>query len=90
MDKNTIIGFVLIAAVLIGYGVWSQPSAEERAAMAKQDSINNVVRQRAEFARKEAQEKKLAEESNRAQDTTALFYSSLKGKEEKINYKIKA
>ena len=47
MDKNTIIGFVLIAAVLIGYGVWSQPSAEERAAMAKQDSINNVVRKKA-------------------------------------------
>ena len=90
MDKNTIIGFVLIAAVLIGYGVWSQPSAEERAAMAKQDSINNVVRQRAEFARKEAQEKKLAEESNRAQDTTALFYSSLKGKEEKIKLKNKS
>lgn len=90
MDKNTIIGFVLIAAVLIGYGVWSQPSAEERAAMAKQDSINNVVRQRAEFARKEAQEKKLAEESNRAQDTTALFYSSLKGKEEKIKLQNKS
>lgn len=90
MDKNTIIGFVLIAAVLIGYGVWSQPSAEERAAMAKQDSINNVIRQRAEFARKEAQEKKLAEESNRAQDTTALFYSSLKGKEEKIKLQNKS
>lgn len=90
MDKNTIIGFVLIAAVLIGYGVWSQPSAEERAAMAKQDSINNVVRQRAEFARKEAQEKKLAEESNRAQDTTVLFYSSLKGKEEKIKLQNKS
>lgn len=90
MDKNTIIGFVLIAAVLIGYGVWSQPSAEERAAMAKQDSINNVVRQKTEFARKEAQEKKLAEESNRAQDTTALFYSSLKGKEEKIKLQNKS
>lgn len=90
MDKNTIIGFVLIAAVLIGYGVWSQPSAEERATMAKQDSINNVVRQRAEFARKEAQEKKLAEESNRAQDTTVLFYSSLKGKEEKIKLQNKS
>lgn len=90
MDKNTIIGFVLIAVVLIGYGVWSQPSAEERAAMAKQDSINNVVRQRAEFARKEAQEKKLAEESNRAQDTTVLFYSSLKGKEEKIKLQNKS
>lgn len=90
MDKNTIIGFVLIAAVLIGYGVWSQPSAEERAAMAKQDSINNVVRQKAEFARKEAQEKKLAEENSRAQDTTALFYSSLKGKEERITLQNKS
>lgn len=90
MDKNTIIGFVLIAAVLIGYGVWSQPSAEERAAMAKQDSINNVVRQKAEFARKEAQEKKLAEENSRAQDTTALFYSSLKGNEERIKLQNKS
>ena len=84
MDKNTIIGFVLIAAVLIGYGVWSQPSAEERAAMARQDSINNVVKQKAELAQKKAQEKKIAEENARAQDTTALFYSALRGKEEKI------
>ena len=29
MDKNTIIGFVLIAAILIGYSVYSQPSDEE-------------------------------------------------------------
>lgn len=90
MDKNTIIGFVLIAAVLIGYGVWSQPSAEERAAMARQDSINNVVKQKAELAQKKAQEKKIAEENARAQDTTALFYSALRGKEEKIKLQNKS
>lgn len=90
MDKNTIIGFVLIAAVLIGYGVWSQPSAEERAAMARQDSINNVVKQKAELAKKKAQEKKIAEENARAQDTTALFYSALRGKEEKIKLQNKS
>ena len=32
MDKNNIIGFALIAAVLIGFGIWNQPSAEEQAA----------------------------------------------------------
>ena len=90
MDKNTIIGFVLIAAVLIGYGVWSQPSAEERAAMARQDSINNVVKQKAELAQKKAREKKIAEENARAQDTTALFYSALRGKEEKIKLQNKS
>jgi len=29
MDKNTIIGFVLIAAVVIGFGILNQPSAED-------------------------------------------------------------
>lgn len=85
MDKNTIIGFVLIAAVLIGYGVWSQPSAEERAAMAKQDSINNVVRQRAEFARKEAQEKKTCrrKQPRSGHNSSVLFFSERKGREDK-------
>ena len=44
MDKNNIIGAVLIAAVFIGYSVYSQPSAEEKAAAARQDSIENVAR----------------------------------------------
>ena len=40
MDKNTIIGFLLIAAVLIGYSWYSQPSQEQVAEMQKQqDSI---------------------------------------------------
>jgi YidC/Oxa1 family membrane protein insertase len=48
LDKNTIIGLVLIFAVFIGYGIWSAPSAEEKAAMkAKQDSIIRVAEQKA-------------------------------------------
>ena len=39
MDKNTITGFVLIAAVLIGFGWYNQPSAEQIAEAARQDSI---------------------------------------------------
>lgn len=31
MDKNTAIGLVLITGIFIGYGIWSQPSAEEQA-----------------------------------------------------------
>ena len=85
MDKNTITGFVLIAAVLIGFSIWSQPSAEENAAMARQDSINNVTRQKTE------KEKKLSDNKEDAmsaplslKDTTALFYDALKGTDKKV------
>ena len=40
LDRNTIIGLVLIFAVFIGYGILTAPSEEERLAMiARQDSI---------------------------------------------------
>lgn len=46
LDKNTIIGLVLIFAVFIGYGIWSAPSEQQKAEMkAKQDSIINVQKQ---------------------------------------------
>ena len=37
MDKNTIIGFVLIAAVLIGFSWYTRPSEEEIAQQRIQD-----------------------------------------------------
>ena len=46
MDRNQIIGIVLIAAILIGYMVFTAPSKEEieaaRLEQLKQDSINQV------------------------------------------------
>ena len=80
MDKNNIIGFVLIAAVLIGFGIWSQPSAEQIAEQQKQDSIENVARAKAENAAKLAAQQKTAQAKAAVEaDTTALFYAALQG-----------
>lgn len=88
MDKNNIIGFSLIAAVLIGFSIWNQPSAEERAEIARQDSIANV---------KKAQEKNLASKTSVANtatdsslanaDTTSVLFNALKGTEQDVTLK---
>ena len=80
MNKNNIIGFVLIAAVLIGYSFWSRPSAEQQAEMARQDSIAAVAQQKAEAAQQMAEEKKTAEaKAALIADTTALFHKAMHG-----------
>ncbi len=89
MDKNTITGFILIAAVLIGYGIWSQPSQEERIAMMRQDSIKNVERQKAELLQKQQSESKTNSNAMMTTDSTALFYSALTGNEKRITLKNK-
>ena len=88
MDKNTIIGFLLIAAVLIGFSWWQQPSKEEIDAMRKQDSIAQVAKQKAEqkakLLEKEALAKKQEQISSAANDTTAAFHSALSGESQNI------
>ena len=47
MDKNSLIGIVLILGILIGWSVWMTPSKEELAQQRHiQDSINKVNRER--------------------------------------------
>lgn len=47
MDKNSLIGIILILGVLIGWSVWMTPSKEEIAQQRHiQDSINKVQRER--------------------------------------------
>ena len=46
MDKNTITGFILIAAILIVFSWWNQPSEEQVAELRKQDSIAAVENKR--------------------------------------------
>ncbi len=44
MNKNSILGFVLIGAIMIGYSIWMAPSKEKLAAQKrKQDSIAMVM-----------------------------------------------
>ena len=88
MDKNTIIGFLLIAAVLIGFSWWQQPSKEEIDAMRKQDSIAQVAKQKAEqkakLLEKESLAKKQEQIASAANDTTAAFHSALSGESQNI------
>lgn len=85
MDKNTIIGFVLIAAVLIGFSWYTKPSEEELAQQRIQDSITAVAKQKAEQQLKAEQQKVQANATNQAvQDTTVAFYKALSGKAQNI------
>ena len=80
MDKNTIIGFVLIAAVLIGFSWYTRPSEEEIAQQRIQDSITAVAKQKAEQQLKAEQQAATADAANKAaQDTTAAFYKAMNG-----------
>ena len=85
MNKDTLIGFVLIALVLIGFSWYNQPSAEEIEAARKQDSIAAAIKDNA------AKQQKANEDARRAQaeaaakgDSTALFFSALNGENQSV------
>ena len=85
MNKNNIIGFLLIAVVLIGFSWYTQPSAEEQRAAFVQDSIAKAKHAEIEKASKAAAAKRQANAKAKIEaDSTALFYSALKGQEKKI------
>jgi uncharacterized membrane protein YeiH len=79
MDKNTLVGFILIGAVIVGFGIYNRPSQEERArAQHYQDSIQQVIKQQ-----QEVQEKQAAAAIEAARpDSTSLFFQAAQGTEQ--------
>lgn len=79
MDKNTIIGIILIAVILIGFSWWNQPSEEEVKAqqeqLAKEKAAKAQAEKTAQFKAKQQQKTREKVE----EDTTALFHHALKG-----------
>ena len=85
MNKNNIIGFLLIAVVLIGFSWYNQPSAEEQRTAFVQDSIAKAKHAEMEKASKAAAVKRQTNAKAKVEaDSTALFYSALKGQAKKI------
>lgn len=85
MNKNNIIGFLLIAVVLIGFSWYNQPSAEEQRTAFVQDSIAKAKHAEMEKASKSAAAKRQTDAKAKVEaDSTALFYSALKGQAKKI------
>ena len=87
MDKNTIIGFVLMALVLIGFSYYSTPSAEQVQQQYQADSIAAVQRaQQAEQAEKAAHAAQLKKQEL-AQDSTSLLFAARNGVGQRIELK---
>ena len=90
MDKNNIIGFLLIAAVLIGFSWYNQPSAEEQRAAFVKDSIEQANKSQSEkAAQMEKNKRQQAEKQQVLSDTTSLFHKALTGNVERIVLKNK-
>ena len=88
MNRDTLIGFVLIGLVLFGFAWWNQPSQEQlEEYQRQQDSIALVQQQRAEA---DAQRAIAADQANKnafevaSLDSTALFFPSLNGRAEDL------
>ena len=87
MNKNTIIGFILMGVVLFGFSWYNQPSEEQINAQRKQDSIENVLKQKAEQEQKAKAAAKKAQAQAALADTTALFHPALNGQNRQVTLK---
>ena len=91
MDKNSIIGFVLIAFILIGFSWWTQPSAEEQRAAFVRDSIENVKKEQELKAQTLANKvNQDAAKEKATLDSTTLFYNASTGTAQNIVLKNKS
>lgn len=85
MNKNTVTGLILIAAVLFGFSWMNRPSKEEQRAAFVKDSIEQTNKTKEAKALKMADAAKLAVAKKKVlEDTTALFHKSLVGKNQNI------
>ena len=79
MDKNTIIGFVLIAAVLIGFSWYNRPTEEELKAQQEQVEKAQAEQRKAEEKKQAEAAKQKAALAQAREDSTALFHTALNG-----------
>ena len=87
MNRDTLIGFLLIGLVLIGFSWYNQPSKEEAEAYQRQqDSIAAALAEKDKAVKQQLAdaEKASAQQDSLGVDTTALFHPSLSGTESEV------
>ena len=89
MNKNTIIGFILMGLVLFGFSWYNQPSEEQINAQRKQDSIENVLKEKAEREQMAKAAAKKVQAEAAVSDSTQLFFPAFQGKNRQLTLKNK-
>ncbi|WP_334167333.1 membrane protein insertase YidC [Phocaeicola paurosaccharolyticus] len=82
MDKNTLIGFTLIGAVLIGFSIFSRPSQAEIDRAKRQKDSTQIVEQSKPVQQNNAKADALVEKNT--VDSTSLFFNASKGVEQLV------
>ncbi len=83
MDKNTLVGFALIGAVLIGFSIYNRPNREEAERAARyRDAVREMEQQEAEQQAQAAKEERQAALS--VVDSTSTFYGASQGTEQQV------
>ena len=85
MNRDTLIGFVLIGVVLIFFSWYNSPSQEDlEAYQRQQDSIAAVQKDNEQKKQKAEAERKADAEAAAQGDTTAMMYAALNGQAENV------
>jgi YidC/Oxa1 family membrane protein insertase len=84
MNRDTVIGFILIGLVLIGFSWYNQPSAEQIEAMRKEDSIAVVNQEKAKKQQAEEAARRAQAEEAARNDSSSLFFSALSGQNSQV------
>ncbi len=87
MDKNTIIGFVLMALVLIGFSWYSRPSEAQLKAQRERDSIAAIQQAEAQKAEEEAAQNSAPigfPDGKSTPDSASILFAASQGTEELI------
>ncbi len=85
MNRDTLIGFILIGVVLVGFSWWNQPSQEQiDEYQRQQDSIAAVQRDAEVKAQMAQAEQQAKAEAALKGDSTSLFFQALNGEAKDI------